>query len=222
MRWSEFNVFKAEILATALLLLISASAALAQTSADQNAVQQNGMQPNGTQPNGMPPGAMPPDGMQVPAPEGPQNSQQMAEHNIYSNLRRNIYVETELSKMVEKRSGNADLKKFADQVITDNRQLENEVTLPVSSDGGLFMPEVPSQTEKAEKQMKKLSGPQFDQVYLVQMDAYVKDDEQVAARASSMTGSSDLDEAGMRTRTLADQRAKEISQLTTEENFKIQ
>ncbi len=220
MRRNEFNLFTVGFLATGLLLLPTPSA-LAQMGGAPNGTQPNGLQQNGMQQNGMAPDGMPPEGFQTPGAAGAQDSEHAAERNIYGNIRRNIYVETQLSKLAEKHTGNADIKKFADQVISDNRRLEGEVTLPPSNDGTFFSPEVPSNTRQAEKQMKKLSGPQFDQIYLVQMDAYIKNDQQAASRASSMTGSSDLGEAGMRTRTLADERAKEISQLTAEENFKI-
>jgi predicted outer membrane protein len=204
------------LLTTGLLLLTAGSAAWAQMpqmpQGGQNGNMNQGAQPGGTQPNGMQP--MP----------GTENAQQMEERNVYNNLRRNIYVETQLSKLAQKKSGNADVKKFAGQVISENRQIEGQAVLPASNQGDemAFMPEVPSQTQKAEKQMKKLTGTQFDQIYMAQMDAYLKDDQQVGNRAVGMTDSSDLNKVGMRERTLADQRQKQLTQLAAEENFKIE
>ncbi|MDR5726099.1 MAG: DUF4142 domain-containing protein [Terriglobia bacterium] len=217
----KFSFFRAGLLATGLLLLTTTPAALAQMPGGQNGgnpgTPSGGMQPNGMQPNGMQPSGMPPEGIQQPQ----QNQQSMERNQTFGNLSRNIYVETQLSKLAQKHTSNADVKKFAQQVISDDHKLQGKVIVPATNDGQIFVPQVPSQTQQAEKQMKKLSGPQFDQIYLVQMDAYVKNDQQVAAQASSMTDSSDVAKVGMQEQNLANQRQEQIAKLSAEENFRI-
>ena len=54
----------------------------------------------------------------------------MIERNTFGNLRRNLDVENDLSKMALKNSSNEDLKKFAHQVISENHSLSNELIIP--------------------------------------------------------------------------------------------
>ncbi len=177
-------------------------------------MNQQGTQPNGTQPNGMQPnGNM---GMQ-----NPQNSAQAA---FVANVKRNSKVETDLSKMALKNSSNDGVKQFAQQVIQENRK--NEMTLTTAdntnSSGMPFMADVPDQTRKAEKQMKKTTGTPFDQMYLAQMDGYVKNDQKLVTDASANMNSADMGALTMQMRNMADARTKQIGQLAQSENFKIQ
>lgn len=167
------------------------------------------------------------------------NPQLMMELTISANMCRNIYVETQLSGLALKHTSNVDIKSFARETIGVDRAFEKQVNLSASTEfvvrygtrQELSLPEsnntalcatlVPSETRQAEKQMKKISGPQFDQIYLVQMDAYIKNDRQVGARASSLTGAPDMNAMGMLARDLAEERETQISRLTAEENFKI-
>ena len=209
MKQNRLNFFRIVVLTAGLLLLTASPAARAQMAqpGQSGSMNQNG-QPNGMQP--------------MPGQMGQQNPQQMEENNVLDNLRRNMYVETQLSKLAEKQSSNADVKKFAGQVVSDNRGLEDEVAMSMANNDTFFSPDVPSQTRKAEKQMKKLTGTQFDQMYLAQMDGYLKDDQTVGRRAVGMTDSSKANEVGMREQTLADQRQKQLTQLAAEENFRIE
>ena len=70
--------------------------------------------------------------------------------------------------------------------------------------------------------MKKLSGTKFDRMYLVQMDAYVKNDGEVAGRASAMAGVPAINDMGLRAQGMAEERETRIARLTAEENFRIQ
>lgn len=217
MKRTKLGFLETGLLAGGILLLIGTPAVLAQ--------MQGGVAPaNQQNSNGMD-SSMPPSGG-MPGQASPQGGQQQAVNQISGNIRRNLQVETDLSKLALKHSSNDDIKKFAQKVISDDRMLGERVGPPNGDDGMMFAPEVPSQTQKAEKQMKKLSGTQFDQIYLVQMDAYVKDDQQIAqqvtAQPTGMAGSPDMDEIGMRERNLGDERAQEITQLAAGENFKIQ
>ena len=142
---------------------------------------------------------------------------------MFGNLRRNFDVENDLSKMALKNSSNDDVKKFAHQVISENHGLSNELIVPNPNGDLLIPPEmVPDQTRKAEKQMKKMTGKPFDQMYLVQMDAYVKNDQEVAQKAEAASNVPKVSEVGTRVRSLSDDRQKQIGTLTQESGFKIE
>jgi predicted outer membrane protein len=211
----HLNFLKASLLAPGLLLLTLAPAALAQMhgSAPMGGANNNMNNNNNN---------MSPDGMQPNGPMAPQNNEQMMERNTFGNLRRNFDVENDLSKMALKNSSNEDVKKFAQQVISENHSMSNELIIP-NPNGEVMDPEiVPSQTKKAEKQMKKMTGKPFDQMYLVQMDAYVKNDQQVAHSAQTMMSVPKVSEVGTRVQSVSEDREKQIATLTQETGFKIQ
>lgn len=213
----DFDFLRASLFAPGLLLLTLTPVALAQI---------HGAAPMGGTPatNNMnnPNSTMSPDGMQPPGSVGSQSSEQMMVRNTFGNLRRNFDVENRLSKMAVKNSSNEDVKKFAQQVITENHGLANDLILP-NPTGEMMAPEmVPSQTKKAEKQMKKMTGKPFDQLYLVQMDAYIKNDQEVAHSAGSMMSEPKVSEVVNRVQSISEERAKQIGTLTQETGFKIQ
>jgi putative membrane protein len=203
-------------LATGLLLLTAALAVWAQMAPGgggmNSGARTSGMQPSGTQPNAM----------QPMGPNSANNQQMAVENQTFGNIRRNIEVETKLSKMALKKSSNEDVKNFAQQVIADDHKLEDKVSTPVSSETLPIAAEVPKQTRQAEKQMKKLSGTQFDQQYLVQMDAYIKDDQQVASQAAEKTSVPAVSQVGTEMQPMTEQHQKQIAQLTQEEHIRIQ
>ncbi len=218
---NRLNFMRASMLATGLLLLTGTPAVLAQM-APGGAPPSGGMSP-GTPPGGMQPNGMQPNGMQPMGPNAGNNQQLAVENRTFANILRNIEVETKLSKMALKKSSNADVKNFAHQLIADNHKLEGKVSLPVSSAPAMpLAPEVPKQTKQAEKQMKKLSGPQFDQLYLIQMDAYIKNDRQVASQAAQQSSVPAVSKVGTEMQPLTEQHQKQIAQLTQEEHLRIQ
>jgi predicted outer membrane protein len=213
---NNFSFLRAALLAPGLLLLTMTPAVLAQmhggapmggAPGNMNNTRENNMSPDGLQPNG---------------PNAPQNNVEMIEHNTFGRLRRNFDVETDLSKMALKNSTNEDVKKFAQQVIIDNHRLGNQLIVP-NENGEMFDPEVvPPETQKAKKQMKKMTGAPFDQMYLVQMDAYAKDDRQTARGAAAMMSLPKVSEVGTQVQTMSDDREKQIASLTKETGFNIQ
>ena len=214
---NNFSFLRAGRLATGLLLLTMTPTALAQM---HGGAPMGAPPPNSNMNN--PNGNMAPDGMQPPGTIGAQNNDQMIEQNTFGNLRRDFDVEDDLSKMALKNSSNDDVKKFAHQVISENHGLSSDLTIP-NLNGDMMQPEtVPSQTKKAKKQMKKMTGKPFDQMYLVQMDAYVKNDQEVARKAQSATNVPKLSEVTNRVQSLSDDREKQIGTLTQETGFKIQ
>ena len=214
---NHFNFLKASLLAAGLLLLTMTPAARAQM---HGGAPMGGASPNSNMNN--PNGNMSPDGMQPPGAAGSQSSEQMMVRNTFGNLRRNFDVENKLSKMALKNSSNEDVKKFAQQVITENHGLSDDLILP-NPTGEMMAPElVPSQTKKAEKQMKQMTGKPFDQLYLVQMDAYIKYDREVAHSVGSMMSVPKVSEVANRVQSVSEEREKQIGALTQETGFKIQ
>lgn len=217
MRRNNFSFLRAGALAAGLLLLTMAPTVLAQM---------HGNAPMGGAPNNMNNmnnnNNMSSNGMQPSERMGTQSNDQMMERNTFGNLRRNFDVETRLSKMALKNSGDEDVKKFAQQVITENHGLSNDLIIP-NSTGEMMEPEtVPNQTKQAEKQMKKLTGKPFDQMYLVQMDAYVKNDQEVARSGQAMMSVPKVSEVVNRVQSLSEDRAKQIGTLTQAAGFQIQ
>ncbi|MES2219367.1 MAG: DUF4142 domain-containing protein [Acidobacteriota bacterium] len=212
----HLNFMRASFLAPAVLVLAMSPAALSQVRPTT---------PMGGSPNNMnnPNSNMSPDGMQPNGPMAPENNEQMMQRNTFGNLRRNFDVENDLSKMALKNSSNEDVKKFAQQVISENHKISGDLIVPNPNGQMGMQPEmVPSQTKKAEKQMKKMTGKPFDQLYLVQMDAYIKNDQQVAHSAQTMASVPKMSEVGMRVQSMSEDRQKQIAALTQQTGFKIQ
>lgn len=219
MRWNVFSFASAAMLSCGLFLATPGALAQMRGGSSMGGQQPGGMgqQQPGTSPNGMQPNELGRQGM--------QGSQNMAELNFIANVQRNSKVETDLSKMALKNSSNDDVKKMAQQVIQENRRNEMALTSAASRanpSGMLSSAPVPSQTRQAEKQMKKLTGTQFDQMYLSQMDGYVKDDQKIVSDASANMSSADMESLTMQLRNTADERMKQITQVAQSENFKIQ
>src|SRR5665213_366715 len=101
-------------------LLLATPAVLAQMrgggapiGGQNGSMNQPGTSPNNMQPNG---------GMQQ------QNSPQAnMERSFLADMRRNLNVETELSKLAVKNSSNDNVKKFAQQVISENRSVDSQL-----------------------------------------------------------------------------------------------
>lgn len=183
-------------------------------------------QMRGGSPTGAPPpGGMNQPGMAQPGTAGQQGMQANAMASFAADMQRNNKAETDLSKLALKNSSNDDVKKLAQQVIQENRRSATALAGAMSEHNHsemMFAAPIPSQTREAEKQMKKLTGTPFDEMYLSQMDGYVKNDQKLASQASGITNSADLGSLSMQLRNTADQRARQIAQVAQGENFKIQ
>lgn len=150
------------------------------------------------------------------------NPQAVAERNFLGTMRRNNKVETELSKLALKKSTNDNVKKFAQQVITENHRTGNSLSGAASSANIMTPDEVPSETKKIMKQMKGQTGTQFDASYISQMDGYVKSDQKATTENSGSTMPADMQAMSMQLRRTADNRAQQLSQIAQSENFKLQ
>jgi predicted outer membrane protein len=151
------------------------------------------------------------------------NEQDRAQMDFVSNMRRNIKVETDLSKMAMKNSSSDQVKQFASQVIAVNRKGDsslNDVNPQMSN--MMFPAPVPSETKKAEKDMKKATGPDFDKLYIGQMDGYIKNDQQLTTTAAATIHSGNMAALVMQMRDTAAERMKDLTQVAQSENLKLQ
>jgi predicted outer membrane protein len=216
MKRNIFNFSNAVLVMFAVLLSAPTVPAQMRSGSPMGGGQNGNMNP--------PPGMSP--NMQPNGPMAPQNNKQFIEQTTLGSLRRNIDVETDLSKLALKNSSNANVKKFAQQVITDNKKIGMQLTLSASQDNLTLSPEAPGRdldnTRKAEKQMKKLTGQQFDQMYLVQMDGWVRNDQQQGHSAYAMMDIPSVSRIGKQVWDLSQKRAKQIADLAQEAGFKIQ
>lgn len=149
-------------------------------------------------------------------------SAMLAQEAVLTRISRNSQIETQMSKMALKNSENADVKKFAKQVLKDNNDIGGQVFSAAITYGYHLQVDVPDATSQAEKKMKQLKGTDFDKMYLVQMDAFLKDNKDVATQASATKGEGDVSAIGDRLQELVDSRTKDIASLTQAEGFKIQ
>lgn len=156
------------------------------------------------------------------APGRPNSMQSAAELNFIGTMRRNNKAETELSKLAVKNSGNDNVKKMAQQVIAQNHRMGSSLNGAAASANMSMPEEIPSDTKKALKDMKKLTGTPFDKMYLSQMDGYVKNDQKTATDASGSVNSPDLKAMAMQLRNMADSRAQQLAQVAQSENFKME
>ncbi len=212
MRRNVFSLSSAALLVSTLLFCspgIQGQMMGGPPSAGQNGT----MNQPGTSPNNMQPNA----GMQQQ-----NNAQSAQEQSVLGTVRRNVDAENELSKLAVKNSSNDNVKKLAQQVISDNRKVQSQLNISLSNGGPTFAAPIPSETRKAEKQMKKMTGTPFDGMYLSQLEAYVKDDQKTASDASLTNSAPDLRDLTMQLRVQADQRVQQIAQVAQSENIKLQ
>lgn len=141
----------------------------------------------------------------------------------YSHLDRNTTLETNMSKMAMKKSQNADVKKFAHQVISENNSLASRMFTYANRDGYLLRGgPAPAEISQAQKQMKKLSGTDFDKVYLMQMANLVNDDMRAVQDAGNPKDETELSSICAKVESQSTDRKKQITQLASGENFMIQ
>ncbi|MHB8302584.1 MAG: DUF4142 domain-containing protein [Acidobacteriaceae bacterium] len=217
--------FMGNLLLVGCLLAVSASALQAQQMGGMGNGSM-GAGPQGQMAGQQPGGNMP--GMAANSPNGPngmmgQNSLQAnLEGNFLGTMRRNNKAETDLSKLALKNSSNDNVKKMAQQVIAENRKTDMALSTSATTGHLSLDTNLPSQTRKAMKEMKKLTGTDFDKMYLSQMNGYVKNDRKTTQDAQSALNSSDLSALTMQLRTAADSRAQQLTQVAQSENFKLQ
>jgi putative membrane protein len=77
-------------------------------------------------------------------------------------------MEVRLGQSAQQKASNAAVKQFAQQMVTDHTNLENQLASVVSKNG-TFQPAMGKENEAEVARLEKLSGAQFDQQYMTSM-----------------------------------------------------
>lgn len=111
-------------------------------------------------------------------PQGSTNSSKtLAERSLAGALLSNIRAETQFSKVALKNSTDAQLKKLARQVISQNGKLDAQLVTLIAGDSVVNnevynFGHLTSRARDTERQLKKLHGTDFDRAYVAAMDQY--------------------------------------------------
>ncbi len=176
------------------------------------APNQYGMSPN-----------MRPDG-----PMAPENNVAFTQQHTSDAIRENMAMEINLSNLALKRSRDHRIHRFALEVIKENLLLDNDAKQFAPDKTGTFPNPALEGTRQAveghaaEKQMKTLTGPQFDRMYLVQMNKYAENDQQVGHSAYAMMEFPGISPVGRKMWDSANGRVKRIAALAGQLNIKLQ
>nr|WP_186449127.1 DUF4142 domain-containing protein [Cupriavidus gilardii] len=102
----------------------------------------------------------------MPAASSQSGSQlERADRSFLENAAQGGHAEVEGSRLAQQKSNNADVKAFAERMITDHTKV-NEELAKLASDKGYTPPKEPSVMQKGElKALSVLDGERFDKMY---------------------------------------------------------
>jgi predicted outer membrane protein len=152
-------------------------------------------------------------------PMAPQNNVAFTQQHVSETIRENMAMEIELSRLALMHTRNASIKKFSRQVIAENRVLNEEAKQFAPDKTGIFPNPMLEGTRQAvnaraaEKKMKNLTGVQFDRMYLIQMNGYAENDQQVGHSAYAMMEFPGISPVGRKMWDMANNRVKQIAAL---------
>ena len=90
-------------------------------------------------------------------------------------------AEVELGRLAAERSANAEVKQFAQMMVSDHTQAGNELRQAASANGLQLAGELPDDSEKLMQELQGLRGPEFDREY---MEAMVEAHREMRAMVS--------------------------------------
>jgi len=127
------------------------------------------------------------------------NSTAVVQDNFWINAAQGGMAEVELAKLALQKSQNADVKKFAQTMITDHTKANNELK-ELAAKKNIKLPTEMSDSHKSDMEnLKKLSGAEFDKEYVEMM---VDDHESDVEMFEDNTSNSDADIKAFTTKTL--------------------
>ena len=145
----------------------------------------------------------------------------MATKGSFLDLANNALTETDLSRLALTNSGNDGVKKLAQQVIADHQKLDGGVSA-IASNLGVVLPQGPSgHLRKQEKKMQSLTGSQFDQAYLKELNHDVAQDKSSANQEMLATNSPGMRQLMLKVKGAAQNWSKQIADVGKAENLKL-
>lgn len=142
-------------------VLLLSTAMLAQAPPSGGGQQPN--MPSQQQPNA--PGAYP-----GASPATAPTEQDFGEKAFVSKALQGGETEVELGKLAQEKSQSADVKQFAQKMVSDHSQMGEKWFKPVAQQMGVSEPKGPSKKDKKLiEKLQGLSGPQFDTEYIQAM-----------------------------------------------------
>lgn len=161
--------------------------------------------------------------MKSNGPEAPQNNVPFIQQHTSDGIRQNMATEIQFSQLALKRSKSSEIKKFAKQVIAENRVIAQGARQFAPDKTGTFPSAMFAGTRqyvdagKAEKKMKTVTGPAFDRIYLVQMNNFAESDQQIGhATYAMMNLPGGVSAVGRKMWDMANARVKQIAVLARE------
>lgn len=127
------------------------------------------------------------------------NNTAVVQDNFYSNAAQGGMAEVELSKLALQKSQNAEIKKFADMMVSDHGKANAELKTLAAKKNVVLPTEMSSSHKSTMEDLSKLSGAEFDKEYISVM---VKDHETTVELFEDNTDNSDADIKGFATKTL--------------------
>lgn len=85
-------------------------------------------------------------------------------------------METRLGQIASNRATNAAVKQFAQRMVTDHVNLQNQLTATATASGNTFTPSMDSWHEREANRVERLSGADFDRAYMSLMIQAHQDD----------------------------------------------
>ncbi len=145
----------------------------------------------------------------------------MATKGSLLDLANNALAETDLSRLALTNSGNDNVKKLAQQVIADHQKLDGGVSA-IASNLMLTLPQKPSKhLLKQEKKMQSMTGSEFDQVYLKELNHDVAQDKNNANQEILATNSPNTRQLMLEVKGAAQNCGKLIANVGKAENLKL-
>lgn len=127
------------------------------------------------------------------------NSVAIVQDNFWMKAAQGGMMEVELGKLALQKSQNAEVKKFAQMMITDHDKANTELKTLAAKKNVTLPAEMSSSQKSTMEDLSKLSGAEFDKKYV---EAMVEDHETDVELFEDNTGNSDADIKAFATKTL--------------------
>jgi putative membrane protein len=172
-----------------------------------------------------------PGGMQTPTPSQPStapgtqgpnqtlvNQQAMNDQQFLRKALEGGEAEVQLGQLAQQKSQSDDVKQFAQKMVDDHTQLNNQIE-PIAKQLGVAEPKGPSKKDKQlMEKLSALSGPQFDEEYIRAMVKDHKEDLREFKDEAQMTQDINVRRAATEGTTLISAHLQHIEQIAQSHN----